>query len=107
MLVDTSDARKLIARLGRTGAYTHDLGRYWAYRAILGWQPNCSPPWLAGTHILIDEAQDIGSVHQAIPRTAHRCRLMRDIIGDPNQGIYEFAGCRRQVPGRLPSTRRC
>ena len=65
-LVDDSFSRKLIARLGCTGAYTHDLGRYWAYRALKE-----QPKLLAALarrypHIVIDEAQDIGSVHKAI-----------------------------------------
>ena len=91
-LVDTSTARKLIARLGRTGAYTHDLGRYWAYRALIE-----RPELLAALvrrypHILIDEAQDIGSVHKAILELLISAGSCVTLIGDPNQGIYEFAG---------------
>ena len=91
-LVDTSTARNLIARLGRTGAYTHDLGRYWAYRALKE-----RPELLAAVarrypHILIDEAQDIGSVHQAILELLIGAGSCVTLIGDPNQGIYEFAG---------------
>ncbi|MGJ7614121.1 MULTISPECIES: UvrD-helicase domain-containing protein [unclassified Variovorax] len=91
-VVDTYTARNLIAKLGRTGAYTHDLGRYWAYRAL-----NERPELLAVVarrypHILIDEAQDIGSVHQAILELLIRAGSCVTLIGDPNQGIYEFAG---------------
>lgn len=91
-LVDTSFARKLIARLGRTGAYTHDLGRYWAYRTLKE-----QPLLLAALarrypHIVIDEAQDIGSVHQAILELLIGAGSCVTMIGDPNQGIYEFAG---------------
>lgn len=91
-LVDTSTARSLITKLGRTGAYTHDLGRYWAYRALKE-----SPELLAVVarrypHILIDEAQDIGSVHQAILELLIGAGSCVTLIGDPNQGIYEFAG---------------
>ncbi|ANH75953.1 uvrD/REP helicase N-terminal domain protein [Ralstonia insidiosa] len=91
-LVDTSTARNLIAKLGRTGAYTHDLGRYWAYRALKE-----HPQLLAALarrypHILIDEAQDIGSVHQAILELLIGAGSCVTLIGDPNQGIYEFAG---------------
>ncbi|SPC18464.1 UvrD-helicase domain-containing protein [Cupriavidus taiwanensis] len=90
--VDTSTARNLIARLGRTGAYTHDLGRYWAYRALKE-----RPDFLTALarrypHILIDEAQDIGSVHQAILELLIGAGSCVTLIGDPNQGIYEFAG---------------
>ena len=91
-LVDRSAARNLIAKLGRTGAYTHDQGRYWAYRTL-----NERPELLAAVarrypHILIDEAQDIGSVHQAILELLVGAGSCVTLIGDPNQGIYGFAG---------------
>ncbi len=90
--VDTPLARNLIAKLGRTGAYTHDLGRYWAYRALKE-----RPELLAALarrypYIVIDEAQDIGSVHQAILELLIGAGSCVTLIGDPNQGIYEFAG---------------
>lgn len=90
--VDESLARKLIARLGCTGAYTHDLGRYWAYRALKE-----QPKLLAALarrypQILIDEAQDIASVHQAILELLIGAGSCVTLIGDPNQGIYKFAG---------------
>lgn len=91
-LVDDSYARKLIARLGCTGAYTHDLGRYWAYRALKE-----QPKLLAALarrypHIVIDEAQDIGAIHQATLELLIGAGSCVTLIGDPNQGIYEFAG---------------
>jgi hypothetical protein len=43
-------------------------------------------------HILIDEAQDIGTVHQAIIEQLVGAGCEVSLIGDPNQGIYEFAG---------------
>jgi superfamily I DNA/RNA helicase len=90
--VGTPTAHNLIAKLARTGAYTHDLGRYWAYRALKE-----QPELLAAVarrypHILIDEAQDIGSVHQAILELLIGAGSCVTLIGDPNQGIYEFAG---------------
>lgn len=91
-LVDASSTRNLIAKLGRTGAYTHELGRYWAYRALKD-----QPKLLAALarrypHIVIDEAQDIGSVHQAILELLIAAGSCVTLIGDPNQGIYGFAG---------------
>lgn len=90
--VDTFSARSLVERLGRTGAYTHELGRYWAFRALKE-----RPELLAALvrrfpHILVDEAQDIGSVHQAILELLIAAGACVTLIGDPNQGIYEFAG---------------
>lgn len=91
-MVDPAIARNLIAKLGRTGAYTHDLGRYWAYRTLKE-----QPKLLAALsrrypHIVIDEAQDIGSVHKAILELLMDAGSCVTLIGDPNQGIYEFAG---------------
>ncbi|WP_306395182.1 UvrD-helicase domain-containing protein [Telluria beijingensis] len=90
--VDKSTARNLIVKLARTGAYTHDLGRYWAYRTLKD-----RPELLAAVarrypHIMIDEAQDIGTVHQAILELLIGAGSFVTLIGDPNQGIYGFAG---------------
>lgn len=43
-------------------------------------------------HILIDEAQDVGTIHQAIIEQLIGAGSQVSLIGDPNQGIYEFAG---------------
>lgn len=91
-LVDESSTRKLIVRLGRTGAYTHDLGRYWAYKTLKE-----QPKLLAALarrypYVVIDEAQDIGSVHQAILELLIEAGSCVTLIGDPNQAIYQFAG---------------
>lgn len=91
-LVDASMARNLIAKLGRTGAYTHDLGRYWAYRALKERPELLTAVARRYPHIMIDEAQDIGSVHEAILELLIGAGSCVTLIGDPNQGIYEFAG---------------
>lgn len=91
-LVDASMARNLIAKLGQTGAYTHDLGRYWAYRALKERPELLTAVARRYPHVLIDEAQDIGSVHQAILELLIAAGTCVTLIGDPNQGIYEFAG---------------
>jgi hypothetical protein len=90
--VSSVTARELIARLGKTGAYTHDLGRYWAYRALKERPELLKVIVRRYPHILIDEAQDIGSVHQAILELLIAAGSCVTLIGDPNQGIYEFAG---------------
>lgn len=91
-LVEVASARRLIERLGYVGAYTHDLGRYWTYRTLKE-----QPKLLAALarrypYILIDEAQDIGSVHQGILELLTEAGSCVTLIGDPNQGIYDFAG---------------
>lgn len=91
-LVDNAVARSLIGRLGKTGAYTHDLGRYWVHRALKERPELLKVVVRRYPHILIDEAQDIGSVHQAILQLLIDAGACVTLIGDPNQGIYEFAG---------------
>lgn len=91
-LISIDGGSRVAARLGSIGAYTHELGRYWCYR-VLREQPAilralaCRYPY-----ILIDEAQDIGTSHQAILELLINAGSQLSLIGDPNQGIYEFAG---------------
>lgn len=91
-VLDQNAAREVVFRLGRTGGYTHELGRYWCYRSLLD-QPRVLRALARRyPHILIDEAQDIGSLHQAILELLIEMGVKVSLIGDPNQGIYEFAG---------------
>lgn len=92
IVISSYTAIKSIERLGTTGAYTHSLGRYWAYRTLKE-----HPYVLRGLvrrfrHILIDEAQDIGTEHQAILELMISEGSQLSLIGDLNQGIYEFSG---------------
>ena len=87
-----NDAERAIERLGKTGAYTHSSGRYWAIRTMRE-----QPFVLRGLarrypHVLIDEAQDIGFEHQAILEELIRNGVELSLIGDKHQGIYEFSG---------------
>lgn len=85
-------ALKLVERLGQVGAYTHNLGRYWCFRTLAE-QPDILRAFANRyPHILIDEAQDIGTAHQAILNQLSGAGVEISLIGDPNQGIYEFAG---------------
>jgi len=85
-------ASSIVSRLGRTGAYTHNLGRYWCHRA-LSEQPAILRALVRRyPHILIDESQDIGTLHQAILEQLIAAGAQISLIGDPHQGIYEFAG---------------
>ncbi|EJZ8383599.1 UvrD-helicase domain-containing protein [Klebsiella oxytoca] len=90
--LDTAQATRLVHRLGQIGAYTHNLGRYWCYRTLVEQPIILSALVRRYPHILIDEAQDIGTVHQAIIELLIRAGCQISLIGDPNQGIYEFAG---------------
>ena len=90
--LNTAYALSIVTRLGQTGAYTHNLGRYWCHRTL-----NEQPAILRALvcrypHILIDESQDIGTLHQAILEQLIAAGSQISLIGDPHQGIYEFAG---------------
>jgi hypothetical protein len=79
-------------RLGKVGAYTHDIGRYWCHR-VLTEQPKLLQALARRyPYILIDESQDIGTLHQAILSLLSDAGSQVSLIGDPHQGIYEFAG---------------
>jgi hypothetical protein len=78
--------------LGKVGAYTHALGRYWVYRTLKN-----EPKILAALahrypHIIVDEAQDVGSIHQAILELLAIAGSQITLVGDPNQAIFGFCG---------------
>ncbi|MFG0916454.1 UvrD-helicase domain-containing protein [Pseudomonas sp. CJQ_11] len=90
--LDRGKARELIEKLGRTGAYTHELGRYWVYRTLIQ-QPLILRALVTRyPQILVDESQDLGSMHQAILELLIKAGAQVSLIGDVNQGIYAFAG---------------
>lgn len=84
-------AEAALARLAVVGAYTHSAGRYWVLRVLR------EKPFVLRAlahrypHILVDEAQDIGPEHQAILELLISAGSQVSLIGDPHQGIYEFA----------------
>jgi hypothetical protein len=84
-------ALPVIEKLGRTGAYTHELGRYWAVKTLVDNTHLLKILAHRYPFILVDEAQDIGTIHGVL------LSLLRDegttvaLVGDPNQAIYEFA----------------
>ncbi len=90
--LNTAYASSIVTRLGRTGAYTHNLGRYWCHRVLLEQPVILRALVRRYPHILIDESQDIGTLHQAILEQLIAAGAQISLIGDPNQGIYEFAG---------------
>lgn len=92
MLARINNGPKVAAALGKLGAYTHELARYWV-DLTLREQPEILRVLARRyPHILIDEAQDIGILHQVIIERLSQAGSQISLIGDPNQGIYEFMG---------------
>lgn len=90
--LDKNEVIKIVNKLGKTGAYTHDLGRYWVYQTLVS-QPALLRALAARyPQILVDESQDLGTVHQEILELLIGAGVQVTLIGDVNQGIYGFAG---------------
>lgn len=83
---------KATKNLACLGAYTHELGKFWALKTLID-QPGILRV-LANrySHIIVDEAQDLGQLHQLILELLTQEGVKISLIGDPNQAIYEFAG---------------
>ncbi len=85
------EAEKALAKLGKHGAYTHGSARYWVLKTLKD-QPFVLRALVRRyPHVLVDEAQDIGSEHQAILELMVASGTKLSLIGDSHQGIYEFA----------------
>lgn len=91
VLVNDFTALAAIKKLGETGAYTHDLGRYWAIHTLVDRPRLLKMLAQRYPYILIDEAQDIGSVHECLLELLIAEGVTVSLVGDPNQAIYEFA----------------
>jgi superfamily I DNA/RNA helicase len=90
--VPIEDGLATVERLGKIGAYSHALGRYWAFEVL-----RREPKILAALahrypQIIVDEAQDVGSLHIAILELLAGAGSQITLIGDPNQAIFEFCG---------------
>lgn len=91
-LLPINNGPVVTARLGAVGAYTHDLGRYWCHRVLIEQSRLLQALARRYSHILVDESQDIGTLHQTILALLSVAGSQVSLIGDPHQGIYGFAG---------------
>lgn len=80
-----------IRKLGKTGAYTHEIGRYWSIETLAANGRLHEVLAYRYPYILVDEAQDISNVHGALLSILMDAGATVSLIGDPNQAIYEFA----------------
>jgi superfamily I DNA/RNA helicase len=90
--VPWATAQEAIERIGGVGAYTYDIARYWVHRTLM------TLPFLVQLlvvrypHVLIDEAQDIGSMDWALLQLLRANGMRVTLIGDPAQAIFGFNG---------------
>lgn len=90
-LLPATRAEAGLAKLASFGAYSHSAGRYWVLRILR------EKPFVLRAlsrrypHILVDEAQDVGPEHQAVLDLLIGAGSQVSLIGDPNQGIFDFA----------------
>lgn len=89
--LDAAQAVAAIKKLGESGAYTYEIGRYWAIATVARDRRLLSILAKRYPYILVDEAQDIGSMHGALLRLLQEAGSVISLVGDPNQSIYEFA----------------
>ena len=91
-VVDKKTGEEAISKLAQVGAYSHALGNLWALKVLM--QQPLIKRALARRypHILVDEAQDIGKFHELILLAIQGAGSQISLIGDVNQGIYEFSG---------------
>jgi hypothetical protein len=81
-----------VRRLGKLGAYTHALGRYWAYETLRRETKLLAALAHRYPQIVVDEAQDLGSMQVALIELLASAGSEITLIGDPNQAIFEFCG---------------
>jgi len=101
--VEVQNGIQPVRRLGKLGAYTHAMGRYWAYETL-----KREPKILAALahrypQIVVDEAQDIGSMQIALLELLASSGSEITLIGDPNQAIFEFCGADGGYLRRYPA----
>lgn len=85
-------AKSALEKLGKTGAYSHEAGRYWALRTLHEHPFVLRALARRFPYIIVDEAQDVGQVHEQVLQLLGKAGVQITLIGDSNQGIYEFAG---------------
>ncbi|WP_157672053.1 DEAD/DEAH box helicase [Cellvibrio sp. PSBB006] len=83
-------------RLGCIGAYTHELGKFWALKSLCEQENILSLIVNRYPHIIVDEAQDISLFHQYILELFAEKGTNLSLVGDPCQAIYEFSGATGQ-----------
>lgn len=91
-LISIDGWKKVVDRLGKIGAYTHEFGKYWVLKGLVDNSQLLSAFAKRYPHIIVDEAQDIDCLHGFILDVLSEAGVKVSLIGDPHQAIYEFTG---------------
>ena len=81
-----------IKKFLKTGAYTHELGRWVVYQVLKQNPKICRALSHRYKHIYVDEAQDISDLQAEILSLLIKEGSQVSLIGDPWQAIYSFTG---------------
>lgn len=96
IIVPEDRAVESLEKLAAHGAYTHASANYWVFRTLQEQPQILRALARRYPHILVDEAQDIGSIHEAILNQLCKAGVKLSLIGDDAQGIYDFSGANGQ-----------
>ena len=86
----TADVREQALSLGRAGGYTYAFGRAWALGLLRKEARLAVALARRFPHILVDEAQDIGSFEAALLDVLASAGSVISLIGDIHQSIFGF-----------------
>lgn len=92
-----NDGDKPTKAIAKVGGYTHEFGKIWAYRTLIQQPRVLNSLSKRYPHIIVDEAQDLDSLHWLILKKLSDAGSTLTLIGDPNQAIFEFAGANGDV----------
>ena len=83
---------KAAAAIGKIGGYTHELAKYWSIKTLSKEPKLLDILAKRYSHIVVDEAQDLGSFYCRILQALINRGATVSLVGDPSQAIYEFTG---------------
>lgn len=89
--IASGDAEFAVKKLAKTGAFTYELARYWSIMTLACQERLVDILARRYPYILVDEAQDVGSMHGAFLEALQQAGSNITLVGDPNQSIFEFA----------------
>lgn len=91
-LCDKDTVVNIVKRMGKIGAYSHELGRLWVYCVLKRFPCILRALTNRYKYIIVDEAQDISIIQSKILLLLQKNGVTISLIGDPMQAIFEFSG---------------